>query len=140
MIEADKNHPRVRRQCDLLELSRSGHYRRGKAQPSARDIANERLQKRIDEIYTKCPFYGSRQMVRQLRREGRDVGRKRIQRLCVSWACKQFAPAPIPASRTLSIRCILTCCVMCRLPASIMSGRLTLPISLCRMVMSICAR
>ena len=56
MIEADKNHPSVRRQCELLELSRSGHYRRGKAQPSARDIANERLQKRIDEIYRECPF------------------------------------------------------------------------------------
>jgi transposase-like protein len=36
--------------------------------------------KRIDEIYTECPFYGSRQMVRQLRREGRHVGRKRVQR------------------------------------------------------------
>ena len=65
----------------MLELSRSGHYRRGKAQSSTRDIANERLQKRIDEIYTECPFYGSRQMVRQLRREGRRVGRKRVQRL-----------------------------------------------------------
>jgi len=30
MIEADKNHPSVRRQCELLELSRSGHYRREK--------------------------------------------------------------------------------------------------------------
>jgi len=94
MIEADKNHPSVRRQCDLLELSGSGHYRRGKAQASARDIANERLQKRIDEIYTKCPFYGSRQMVRQLRREGRDVGRKRIQRLMRIMGLQAICPGP----------------------------------------------
>jgi putative transposase len=71
----------VRRQCELLELSRAGHYRRCKAQPSARDLAKERLQNRIDEIYTKCPFFGSRQMVCQLRREGQNIGRKRVQRL-----------------------------------------------------------
>ena len=81
MIVSDKNHPSVRRQCELLELSRSGHYRRGKTQPSARNLANDRLQRRIDEIYTECPFFGSRQMVRQLRGEGRSVGRKRVQRL-----------------------------------------------------------
>lgn len=94
MIEANKSHPSVRRQCELLELSRSGHYRRGKAQPSARDLANERLQKRIDEIYTECPFFGSSQMVRQLRREGRDVGRKRVQRLMRIMGLQAICPGP----------------------------------------------
>jgi putative transposase len=37
--------------------------------------------RRIDEIYMKWPFYGSRRMVAQLRGEGYDVNRKRVQRL-----------------------------------------------------------
>ena len=31
---------------------------------------NLALMRRIDELFLKYPFYGSRQMVRQLRREG----------------------------------------------------------------------
>ena len=37
--------------------------------------------RRIDELFLKYPFYGSRQMVRQLRREGVGVGRHRVRRL-----------------------------------------------------------
>ena len=37
--------------------------------------------RRIDELFMKYPFYGSRQMVRQLRREGIAVGRHRVRRL-----------------------------------------------------------
>ena len=37
--------------------------------------------RRIDELFLKYPFYGSRQMVRQLRREGVRVGRHRVRRL-----------------------------------------------------------
>lgn len=37
--------------------------------------------RRIDELYTDHPFYGSRQFVRSLRLEGVEVNRKRIQRL-----------------------------------------------------------
>lgn len=70
------------------------HYRRCKAQPSARDLANERLQKRIDEIYTECPFFGSRQMVRQLRREGRNIGRKRVQCLMRIMGLQAICPGP----------------------------------------------
>lgn len=34
-----------------------------------------------DTLFLKYPFYGSRQMVRQLRREGVCVGRHRVRRL-----------------------------------------------------------
>jgi putative transposase len=37
--------------------------------------------RRIDELFLNYPFYGSRQMVRQLRREGVRVGRHRVRRL-----------------------------------------------------------
>jgi len=36
---------------------------------------------RIDEIYTKYPFYGSRKIAAQLKKEGCLVNRKRVQRL-----------------------------------------------------------
>ena len=37
--------------------------------------------RRIDELFLKYPFYGARQMVRHLRREGVRVGRRRAGRL-----------------------------------------------------------
>ena len=37
--------------------------------------------RRIDELFLKYSFYGSRQMVRQLRREGVCIGRHRVRRL-----------------------------------------------------------
>lgn len=35
----------------------------------------------IDETFMECPWYGSRQIVRHLRRNGRDIGRRRARRL-----------------------------------------------------------
>jgi len=37
--------------------------------------------RRIDELFLKYPFFGSRQMVRRLRRDGLGVGRHRVRRL-----------------------------------------------------------
>ncbi len=37
--------------------------------------------RRIDELFLECPFYGSRQMVRALQREGLRIGRHRVRRL-----------------------------------------------------------
>ena len=37
--------------------------------------------RRIDEHFLECPFYGSRQMTRQLQRDGVRVGRHRVRRL-----------------------------------------------------------
>ena len=37
--------------------------------------------RRIDELYLQYPFYGSRQMMRHLAREGTRVGRQRVRRL-----------------------------------------------------------
>lgn len=35
----------------------------------------------IDKIYTKAPFYGSRRMVHELKRQGYEINRKRVIRL-----------------------------------------------------------
>lgn len=39
------------------------------------------MMRRIDELYTKWPFYGSRRMVAALRQDGWSVNRKRVRRL-----------------------------------------------------------
>ena len=74
-----RNHPNLSlsRQCRLLSISRSSVYRTPKG-ASAENLA---LMRRIDELFLTYPFYGSRQMVRHLWREGVCVGRHRVRRL-----------------------------------------------------------
>ena len=48
----------MRRQCELLGLSRSSLY----YEPAGEAAENLRLMRLIDEQYTACPFYGSRRM------------------------------------------------------------------------------
>ena len=75
----DRAHPSlsVVRQCRLLAVSRSTLYYR----PLGESAETLELMRRIDELYLKYPFYGSRQMVRHLAREGVAVGRHRVRRL-----------------------------------------------------------
>ncbi len=77
MIARPHPHFTIAEQCALLHVPRSTLYYRPKP-ASDHDLARMR---RIDEIYTKWPFYGARRMVAQLRGEGHDVNRKRIRRL-----------------------------------------------------------
>ncbi len=65
------------RQCELLKMSRSSYY----YDPKGETELNLNLMRRIDEQFLETPFYGSRQMVRHLRRQGYNIGRKRIRRL-----------------------------------------------------------
>lgn len=77
MIEP--HHPRltIRRQCELVGISRSTFYG-----PTAAEMPlNLSLMRLIDEQFLETPWYGSRQMARHLRRQGHTVGRKRIRRL-----------------------------------------------------------
>ena len=50
--------------------------------------------RRIDELFLKYPFYGSRQMVRQLRRDGVRTGRHRVRRLMRLMGLQAIYPAP----------------------------------------------
>ncbi len=77
MIEPE--HPRlsIARQCELVSISRSGFY----YQPAGETPLNLELMRLIDAQFLETPWYGSRQMVRHLRREGCVVGRKRVRRL-----------------------------------------------------------
>ena len=64
-------------QCDLLSVARSRLYYQAKDETPF----NQQLMHLIDRQYLKTPFYGSRQMVNYLRRQGYCVSRKRIRRL-----------------------------------------------------------
>ncbi len=77
MIERETGDVSLSRQCRLLEISRSSLYYR----PKGESAATLALMRRIDELFLLYPFYGSRQMVRHLRREGVRVGRHRVRRL-----------------------------------------------------------
>ena len=77
MIEP--NHPSLslRAQCALLDLHRGGIY----YEPAEETALNLKLMRRMDELHTKYPFYGSRQLCENLKKEDFEINRKRIQRL-----------------------------------------------------------
>jgi putative transposase len=52
------------------------------------------LKHRIDAIYTQYPFYGSRRIAAQLRREGREVNRKAVQRHMREMGIAGICPGP----------------------------------------------
>ncbi len=78
------------RQCRLLSISRSSFY----YAPKGESPENLALMRRIDELFLKYPFYGSRQMVRQLRREGIRIGRHRVRRLMRLMGLEAIYQAP----------------------------------------------
>jgi putative transposase len=90
MIERPGEALSVRRQCALLNLARSGVYR-PKPITTADDLA---LMRRIDELHLELPFYGSRRMMFELNKEGREVNRKRVQRLMRVMGIEALVPRP----------------------------------------------
>ncbi|MGY8694074.1 MAG: IS3 family transposase [Verrucomicrobiia bacterium] len=94
MIESKRGYPSISRQCELLGVSRSGHYRRICAQPSLRRRESERVKAKIDRIYTECPFFGSRQITLELRSQSEVISRKRVQRLMREMGLQAICPKP----------------------------------------------
>ena len=77
MVEPAHHHLSISTQCSLLRISRSSYY----YAPVPETDETLALMTVIDETFMECPWYGSRQMARHLRRNGRDVGRRRVRRL-----------------------------------------------------------
>ena len=75
----DSNHPNlsIRRQCELLGISRSSYYQ----EPAGESPENLDLLRVIDEQHLRCPFFGRRQMTDWLRLQGYQVNEKRVRRL-----------------------------------------------------------
>jgi len=85
-------HPRlsIRRQCELLHLTRSALY----YVPTAVSAEEIRLMKEIDQIFTKWPFYGSRRITWELRSRGYKINRKKVQRLMRKMGLQAIVPGP----------------------------------------------
>ena len=77
MIDRDHSRLSVVRQCELVSINRSGLYH----ELAGETALNLALMRLIDAQFMETPWYGSRQMARHLRREGHEVGRKRVRRL-----------------------------------------------------------
>ena len=100
MVRRDIPGLSLSRQCQVLSISRSSFYYTPKGE-SAENLA---LMRRIDELFLKYPFYGSRQMVRQLRRDGVRAGRHRVRRLMRLMGLAAIYQAPRTSDRHPSHR------------------------------------
>ena len=80
----------MRRQCELLSVSRSSVY----YEPVGADEEDLELMREIDELHLKYPFFGSRLISRTLRNKGTIVNRKRVQRLMRLMGLESVAPKP----------------------------------------------
>lgn len=67
----------IRRQCELVGISRSGFY----YEPCPETDENLQLMRRLDELHMEHPSYGSRRLKILLEREGVMANRKRVTRL-----------------------------------------------------------
>lgn len=87
----------IRRQCDLIGLSRSNLY----YEPVQVSKETLNVMNRIDEIFTEYPFYGSRRIGAVLVQEGWSIGRERIQRLMRLMDITAIYPKPKLSKRDL---------------------------------------
>ena len=80
----------LRRQCELLGVSRSGLY----YEPVGTSAEDLKLMRHIDELHLKYPFYGSRKHAEALRAKGLVANRKHVQRLMRLMGLESVAPKP----------------------------------------------
>jgi putative transposase len=99
----DPDHPglSIVRQCELVSVSRSTFYR----EPVPETALDLTLMRLVDEQFLETPWYGSRQMMRYLRRQGHSVGRERVRRLMAKMGLAAIyqrprTTVPHPAHRT----------------------------------------
>ena len=89
LIDRDCLNIPVVRQCQLLGLNRSNVYYRP-VPVSGFDLS---LMKKIDELYTELPFYGSPKITKHLQLvEGLTVNHKRIERLMAEMGLYAIVP------------------------------------------------
>ena len=97
MLEFGDSALPLKAQAELLGLNRSGLYYHP-VPPSPEELA---LKRRIDELYTAYPFYGSRRITAHLRREGLQVNRKAVQRHMQEMGIAGITPGPNLSRRNL---------------------------------------
>lgn len=125
IIERDHPELSISQQCRPVELSRSAIY------------YTLAMMKEIDRVFTKYPFFGSRQIASNLERDGTVVGRHRFRRLMTTMGLEaifnrsQTSRSPISLGplafhwlTICSTGSIHVCCEACRSTAPIKFGAL----------------
>jgi putative transposase len=92
LIDPNYSDISLRRQCELVGISRTGYY----YQPVPESPQNLLMMRLLDQQYTRTPFYGTRRLTTYLNRLGYTINRKRVQRLM----CKMGLEAIYPKPRT----------------------------------------
>jgi putative transposase len=99
MLDDDAGELTLRTQAELLSLSRSGLYYQP-LPPSAEEL---RIKRRIDELYTAYPFYGSRKITAVLGAE-MVINRKAVQRHMREMGLAAICPGPNLSKQALAHR------------------------------------
>jgi putative transposase len=90
MIEAVHADLSITAQCRLVSISRSSFY----YAPQPESDEKLALMRVIDAAFLEMPWYGSRQMVRHMRRIGQNVGRRRVRRLMTNMGLSPIYQRP----------------------------------------------
>jgi putative transposase len=100
MVDWDDPEMPVSWQANLLGINRSSLYYKP-VQPSLEEVT---IKHRIDEIYTKFPFLGSRKIAEILQNKGVNINRKRVQRHMREMGIQAIYPGPNLSKRNLQHR------------------------------------
>jgi len=90
MVEPDHAQLSVVRQCELLEINRSGFY----YTPRPESALNLTIMRLLDEQYLRTPFYGIRKLHNSICSRGYAVNMKRIRRLAGLMGLETIYPKP----------------------------------------------
>ena len=77
MVDKSDTEMSIRKQCDMLQLHRSGVY----YTPNLPSNADDEIMKQIDRFHLLDPTLGTRRMKAMLVRMGYNIGRKHVRTL-----------------------------------------------------------
>lgn len=90
-MERDNPNISIKRQCELLGISRSSLYYK----PQAKSRVEIELMSLVDEIYTKSPYMGSRKIAKRISKcRDKPVNRKRVSRIMQELGISPIYPKP----------------------------------------------
>ena len=77
LTDKDDQSPSLTRQCDLLQIHRSGLYYKGTPVSNIDDV----LMKEMDKLHLKDPTLGTRRLSKMLQKKGYEIGRYKTRSL-----------------------------------------------------------
>jgi putative transposase len=89
MIEMHHASLSMRKQCELLNITRSNCYYNPRQKNDDTLLANE-----IYELWLEMPFYGRRKITAELKRRGHKINHKKVMRLMHDMNIHALYPKP----------------------------------------------